>query len=69
MTGFEIVSCSPGLRAKFAELWVPWLRSTIDKAPEPEDVLAVGDPESFYVSGGGAVLFALRDGEPVGVGP
>jgi GNAT superfamily N-acetyltransferase len=61
------VSCGPELRGKFAEIWVPWLRSTTGKAPEPEDLLAVGDPESFYVSGGGAVLFALSDGEPVGV--
>ncbi len=67
MKGCEIVACSPELRPKFAEIWVPWLRSTTGKAPEPEDLLAVGDPEAFYVSGGGAVLFAMRDGQPVGV--
>jgi GNAT superfamily N-acetyltransferase len=37
------------------------------KDPEPEDLLAVRDPDAFYVRGGGAVLFALRGGEPVGV--
>ncbi len=37
------------------------------KEPEPEDLLAVGDPDSFYIRGGGAVLFALQDGKPLGV--
>ncbi len=63
----EIVSCTPQLRGKFAEIWVPWLRSMTGKEPEPEDLVAVGDPESFYVKGGGAVLFALQQGEPMGV--
>jgi GNAT superfamily N-acetyltransferase len=64
---FEIVSCTPQLEGKFAEIWVPWLRSMTGREPEPEDLLAVGDPWSFYVKGGGAVLFALRDGQPLGV--
>jgi GNAT superfamily N-acetyltransferase len=55
------------LQGKFAEIWVPWLRSVTGGDPEPEDLLAVGDPESFYVKGGGAVLFALQDGEPLAV--
>jgi GNAT superfamily N-acetyltransferase len=63
----EIIGCTPELRGKFAEIWVPWLRSMTGREPEPEDLVAVGDPESFYVKGGGAVLFALSDGEPVGV--
>jgi len=67
VTAFEIVSCTPQLRGKFAEIWVPWLRSMTGKDPEAEDLLAVGDPDAFYVQGGGTVLFALKDGEPVGV--
>ena len=63
----EIVSCTPTLRGKFSELWVPWLKSMTGKDPEPEDLLAVGDPESFYVRTGGAVLFALREGQAIGV--
>jgi putative acetyltransferase len=63
----EIVVCTPELRGKFAEIWVPWLRSMTGREPEPEDLVAVGDPDSFYVKGGGAVLFALRDDEPMGV--
>jgi GNAT superfamily N-acetyltransferase len=59
--------CTPELQGKFAEIWVPWLRSVTGKEPEPEDLLAVGDPGSFYVKGGGSVLFALRDGQPLGV--
>ena len=35
--------------------------------PEPEDLLAVGDPESFYVNGGGTVLFAPQNTQPTGV--
>ena len=67
MKTIEIVFCTPQLQGKFAEIWVPWLRSVTGKDPEPEDLLAVGDPESFYVKGGGAVLFALQDGQPLGV--
>jgi GNAT superfamily N-acetyltransferase len=67
MNAFEIASCTPELRSRFAEIWVPWLRSMTGKEPEPEDLLAVGDPESFYIRGGGTVLFALRDGDPLGV--
>ena len=55
---------TPELRGKFAEIWIPWLRSTTGKEPEPEDLLAVGDPESFYVKDGGAVLFALQGPGP-----
>ena len=67
MKGFEIAFCTAELQGKFAEIWVPWLRSMTGKDPEPEDLLAVGDPESFYVKGGGAILFALQDRQPVGV--
>jgi putative acetyltransferase len=62
-----IASCTPELQGRFAEIWVPWLRSMTGKEPEPEDLLAVGDPWSFYVRGGGAVLFALQDSQPLGV--
>ena len=67
MKSFEIASCTPALRGKFAEIWVPWLRSMTGKEPEPEDLMAVSDPESFYVKGGGAVLFALQDDQTLGV--
>lgn len=67
MKAFEIVFCTPELQGKFAEIWVPWLRGVTGKEPEPEDLLAVGNPDSFYVKGGGTVLFALRDGQPLGV--
>lgn len=67
MKAIEIVSSTPKMKGKFAEIWVPWLKSVTGREPEPEDLLAVGDPDSFYVKGGGNVLFALRDGEPLGV--
>ena len=67
MGAVEIVPCTPALRGEFAALWIPWLKSMTGKDPEPEDLLAVGDPESFYVRNGGTVLFALQDGEAIGV--
>ncbi len=67
MKRFEIVPSTPQLQGKFAEIWVPWLKSMTGKEPEPEDLLAVGDPESFYIRGGGAVLFALQESRPSGV--
>jgi GNAT superfamily N-acetyltransferase len=63
----EISPFTPAHRTTFAELWVPWLKSITGADPEPEDVAAVGDPESFYIARGGAVYFALMKGEPVGV--
>ena len=67
MKPLAVVPCTLELRGKFAELWVPWLKSMTGKDPEPEDMLAVGDPESFYVKAGGAVFFALQEHQPVGV--
>ena len=55
------------MQGKFADIWVPWLRSVTGGEPEPEDLLAVGDPDSFYAKGGGTVLFALQDDQPLGV--
>lgn len=63
----HIVPLSPALRDAFAELWVPWLRATTGKEPEPEDRVAVHDPHGFYIVPGGAVFFAVAGGRPVGV--
>ena len=67
MKSFEIVFCTAELRGQFAALWVPWLRNMTGRNPEPEDLLSVGDPESSYTKGGGAVLFAIHQNQPVGV--
>jgi GNAT superfamily N-acetyltransferase len=67
MNRFEVVAYAPRFRHTFAELWVPWLEAMTGKAPEPEDLLAVGDPEAFYIARGGAVFFATRGGAPIGV--
>lgn len=67
MKAIEIVSSTPKMQGKFAEIWVPWLKSVTDKDPEPEDLLAVGDPDTFYIKGGGTVLFAMQEGKPLGV--
>ena len=67
MKAFEIIAFTPELRSAFADLWVPWLERMTGREPEPEDLLAVGDPERFYVQHGGAVFYAIADGAPVGV--
>ncbi len=63
----RIVPYTPDRRDLFARLWVPWLESMTGKPPEPEDLLAVSDPEQFYLRPGGAVFFAFAGDEPVGV--
>jgi len=67
VTAFEVTPITAALRNKFAELWVPWLKESTGKEPEAEDLEAVEDPEAFYVAKGGAVFFALLNGEPAGV--
>jgi len=67
MKAFEIVAFTPELRPVFAELWVPWLKSMTGRDPEPEDLVAVADPEPFYVRNGGAVFYALSGATPIGV--
>jgi hypothetical protein len=49
MTGFELAPSTATMQGKFSEIWVPWLRSVTGGDPEPEDLLAAGDPEFFYV--------------------
>jgi putative acetyltransferase len=63
----KIVTMTPELRPAFAEIWVSWLRNTMLKEPESEDLAAVHNPEEFYVRSGGAVFFALKSDVPVGV--
>jgi GNAT superfamily N-acetyltransferase len=63
----QIVPLTPELSSAFAEMWVAWLRVSIGKEPEPEDLAAVQNPEEFYIAPGGAVFYALKDGVPVGV--
>lgn len=63
----QIVPYGPIYRHSFAELWVPWLKQMTGNDPEPEDQQVMDDPEAFYIVNGGAVFFALLNGQPVGV--
>lgn len=67
MKKISIVPYSDQYSTAFATIWTPWLESITGKPPEPEDLLAVGDPERFYIDTGGAVFFALHGDTPVGV--
>jgi len=67
MQNFAVVPYAPHLSSTFAEIWVPWLKSVTGKDPEPEDLIAVHDPETFYISKGGAVFFAITEGKPIAV--
>ena len=62
-----VVPYDPSLAGAFHRLWVTWLRETMGKQPQAEDLDAVDHPEAFYLSRGGAVYFALRGSQPVGV--
>jgi GNAT superfamily N-acetyltransferase len=63
----RIVAFEPRWRSLFAQLWVPWLEARTGKPPEPEDLLAVSDPETFYLRAGGQVFYAFDGDTPVGV--
>jgi GNAT superfamily N-acetyltransferase len=67
MSDVAVVPLTPELRGRLAELWVPWLKGMTGKDPEPEDLQAVADPESFYIASGGAVFFGMTHGDPVAV--
>lgn len=65
----RIVPYDPHLAGEFHRLWVTWLRGTMGKEPQAEDLEAVDRPEEVYIARGGAVFFAVRavDDLPVGV--
>jgi GNAT superfamily N-acetyltransferase len=67
MKNISIVPYSDQYKAAFAQIWVPWLAAMTGKNPEAEDLVAVSDPEAFYIRAGGAVFFALDGEKPVGV--
>ena len=60
----EIVDFRPDLAPAFRALNEAWITSLF--ALEPKDREVLGDPAAKIVAPGGAVLFALDGGEPVG---
>jgi putative acetyltransferase len=53
-------------RSAFAEIWIPWLRDTMKRAPETEDLAIMADPATYYREHGGEVFLAMLDGLVVG---
>jgi putative acetyltransferase len=53
-------------RTAFAEIWIPWLRDTMKRTPEPGDLAIMADPGGYYRAHGGEAFLALRDGQVAG---
>jgi GNAT superfamily N-acetyltransferase len=60
----EIVDFRPELAPAFKALNEAWITTLF--ALEPKDLEVLGDPAAKIVATGGAVLFALDGGQPVG---
>jgi hypothetical protein len=50
----------------FAEIWVPWLRVTMGRTPEPEDIAIMAEPARYYRDHDGEVFLATLDAKIVG---
>jgi GNAT superfamily N-acetyltransferase len=61
-----IAPVGPDQTDAFAGIWVPWLRKTIGRDPEPEDLEVMADPASYYAQTGGTALLAVSGGEVIG---
>jgi GNAT superfamily N-acetyltransferase len=66
MNRLEILPMRANQQTAFAEIWIPWLRDTMKRTPEPEDLAIMADPAAYYREHGGEVFLALLDGEAVG---
>ena len=56
----------PAQKDDFAAIWIPWLRDTMGRNPEPEDLEVMADPASYYRASGGEAFLASLDGAVVG---
>jgi GNAT superfamily N-acetyltransferase len=56
----------PDETGAFADIWIPWLRDTMGRQPEPEDLDVMADPAAYYRRTGGEAFLAHIDGEVVG---
>jgi GNAT superfamily N-acetyltransferase len=53
-------------RDEFAAIWIPWLRDTMGRTPEPEDLTIMADPATYYRETGGEAFLALLGEQVVG---
>ena len=66
MSMLRISPMSDQQRHSFAQIWVPWLRDTMGRTPEREDLAIMADPATYYRKLGGQVFVALLDDQVVG---
>ncbi len=66
MMVLAINTIKPTEKAAFAAIWIPWLRDTMGRKPEPEDLEVMADPATYYRASGGEAFLARLDGEVVG---
>lgn len=62
----SIVPYEPRYRSAFRALNEEWLTEYMEI--EPEDARVLADPEGTILAGGGAILVALDDTDPIGTG-
>ena len=53
-------------RDAYAGIWVPWLRDTMKKSPEAEDLMIMADPAAYYRGQGGDAFLAVLGEQVVG---
>lgn len=66
MTSLLISPMQHAQRNRFAAIWIPWLRDTMGRAPEAEDLQIMAAPDRYYRAQGGEVFVASLQGEVVG---
>lgn len=62
----RLTRLQPAQRHCFADLWIPWLRDTMGRSPEAEDLQIVADPAGYYRRLGGDVFLAALGHRVVG---
>ena len=62
----SVTTIAPDQIGAFAAIWIPWLRLTVGRTPEAEDLEVMADPSSYYRRTGGEAFLAWVDGNVVG---
>ncbi len=65
-TDVRIVPYAPEYRTAFRDLNLEWIATYFEV--EPEDRRVLGDPETYVLAPGGAILMVLDGMEPIGTG-
>lgn len=66
MTAWAIAPMRPDQRDAFAAIWIPWLRDTMGRTPEAEDLAIMADPAAYYRGQGGEAFLAMLGERVVG---